>query len=103
MRKTEFDSLYLHQIEGKDMVREYYKYDEETNTDTVTPVTLEDGHVWSEAVLDALEHANWHDAREAFAHTIHILPQIYDTLELFGYHKLSKKLQKSVDQWDRYF
>lgn len=75
----------------------------EDETDESREVNLEDGHVWSEAVLDDLENANWHSAREAFAHTIHILPQIYETLETFGYHKLARKLQKSVDRWDTYF
>lgn len=66
-------------------------------------VTLSDGHIWSEAVFADMENANWHESMEAMTHIIHILPQIYETLELFGYHKLAKKLQKSVDRWDSYF
>lgn len=85
------------------MPREHYEFNEETLEDDVTEVTLEDGHLWSEVVLDDLEHANWHDQREALENLIHILPQIYETLELFGYHKLSRKLQKAVDRWDNYF
>lgn len=80
------------------MVRKDY-----SDNDEGTPVTLADGHVWADAVLNDLEHANWHEPREAFAHLIHILPQIYDTLELFGYNRLAKKLQKSVDKWNDYF
>jgi hypothetical protein len=67
------------------------------------PVTLADGHIWSEAVFNDMENANWHDPLEAFTQLIHILPQIHETLELFGYHKLARKLQKSVDKWDNYF
>lgn len=85
------------------MPRDHYIYNEETKEDDVIPVTLEDGHLWSEAVLDDLEHANWHDARAAFENLIHILPQIYETLEYFQYHKLSRKLQKAVDKFDTYF
>ena len=85
------------------MPRTLYDWDEDTQTDIERNVTLADGHDWSQAVLDDLENANWHDAHEAFENLIHILPQIYETIELFGYHKLSRKLQKAVDRWDQYF
>ena len=84
------------------MTRETYVYNEETKSDDVIEVTLADGHIWSEAVMDAMEHANWHEQREAFANLLHILPQIYETLEYFNYHKLSRKLQKAVDRLDQY-
>jgi hypothetical protein len=71
--------------------------------DNPIEVTIADGHAWAEVVLDDMENANWHTAREAFAHTIHILPQIYETLELFGYNRLAKKLLKSTEQWEKYF
>ena len=85
------------------MPREYFEFNEETQEDDSRLVTLEDGHAWSQAVLDDLENANWHTAREAFENLIHILPQIYETLEYFQYHKLARKLQKAVDQWDKHF
>jgi hypothetical protein len=85
------------------MVRQHYEWNEDTGEDEIIPVTLADGHVWSETVMDDLENANWHDQREAFENLLHILPQIYETLEYFNYHKLSRKLQKAVDKWDGYF
>ena len=85
------------------MTRVHYVYNEDTQQDEDVEVTLADGHLWSEAIFDALEHANWHDQRAAFENLIHILPQIYETLEYFNYHKLSRKLQKAVDKWDEYF
>ena len=85
------------------MTRTHYVYNEETQEDDIVEVTLADGHEWSEAVLDGLENANWHTERAAFENLIHILPQIYETIEFFGYHKLSRKLQKAVDKWDTYF
>lgn len=85
------------------MTRRAYVYNEETKEDDVVEVTLADGHLWSEATLDAMENANWHTPQEAFENLIHILPQIYETIELFGYHKLSRKLQKAVDKWDSHF
>lgn len=85
------------------MTRVHYEYDEDTQTDIEIPVTLADGHVWSEAVLDSIENLDKQDVRAALENLVHILPQIYETIELFGYHKLSRKLQKAVDRWDQYF
>jgi hypothetical protein len=66
------------------------------------PLTLEDGHDWSEDMFQRLENANWHEQLEALTPLIHILPQIYDTLEWFGYNRLARKLQKSVENWNKY-
>ena len=81
------------------MPREFY----ESLQDEPELVTLEDGWKWSQATLDDLENANWHIAREALEPLIRMLPEIYIVLETFNYHKLAKKLEKSVDRWDRYF
>ena len=85
------------------MPRKHYVFNEETQEDELIEVTLADGHIWSEAVLDAMENANWHSASEAFENLIHTLPQVYETIELFGYHKLARKLQKAVDRFDSHF
>ncbi len=85
------------------MVREHGEWNEDLKDDVFTPVTLADGHIWSEAIFNDMENANWHTQLEAFTPLIHILPQIYETLELFGYNRLARKLQKSVDSWDRHF
>lgn len=82
------------------MPREFYPVPLEDETELVT---LEDGWKWANAVLNDLENANWHDAREALQPLIWLLPEIYIVLETFGYHKLASKLQKSVDSWDTYF
>ena len=58
--------------------------------------TIADGHVWSEYIFDKWGQENWHSESVRFGNLIHVLPQIYETLELFGYHKLAKKLEKSV-------
>jgi len=58
--------------------------------------TLEDGHIWSDYVFDKWQEENGPQDLNTFKNLIHILPQIYETLELFGYHKLARKLEKSV-------
>ncbi len=60
--------------------------------------TLEDGHDWSEYVLEKWQEENREYEREIFGNLIHTLPQVYETLELFGYHKLARKLQKSISK-----
>lgn len=59
-------------------------------------ITLSDGHVWSEEVFARWESEGKQEQIQTFAHLVHIVPQIYETLELFGYHKLARKLEKSV-------
>lgn len=58
--------------------------------------TLEDGHAWSDYIFEKWEEEGKTGYKEDFAYLIHTLPQIYETIELFGYHRLAKKIQKSV-------
>ena len=86
------------------MPREFFndevEYDDEDGGELVT---LEDGYKWSKATLNDLENANWHTASEAFEPLIWLLPEIYQILESFNYHKVAKKLMKSTEKWDHYF
>lgn len=73
------------------------------DTDEYEKLYLSDGERWTEVVEDALENANWHNAREAFSPLLHILPEVYDALEQFGLHGLARKLDDSTNRWDYYF
>lgn len=61
-------------------------------------LTLENGHDWADDVLRRMDEADWSTQIDAFENLIHILPQIYETLEIFGYHKLSRKLLKASNR-----
>lgn len=56
--------------------------------------TLEDGHEWAEYVIEKWQREEW--LRDDLTNLIHTLPQVYDALELFGYHRLARKLHKAV-------
>lgn len=61
--------------------------------------TLEDGHSWSDYIFDKWREEGLEDQRVMLGHLIHILPQIYETLELFGYNRLARKLEKAVQDF----
>lgn len=84
------------------MPREFFP-ETATTKEEAELVTLEDGWKWSQAVLDDLENANWHSARQALEPLIRLLPEIYIILETFNYHKVARKLEKSTDKWEHYF
>ena len=73
------------------------------DSDEYKVLTLEDGTAWTEAVLDGLENANWHDQLEAFSPLFKLLPRVYERLEAFGQHKLAKQLEESTNKWGVYF
>lgn len=62
-------------------------------------VTLADGAIWSETVLDDMENANWHTERHVFEMLMMLLPDIYKAIN----PRLQKRLQKAVDAWDMEF
>lgn len=81
------------------MVRVAVIFDETLAEDYEKEVTLSDGVEWSDCVLNDMENANWHTQRKVFSPLIHLLPEIYKTLD----PKLKKRLQHAVDVWDTEF
>jgi len=75
------------------------EWDSVSGLDIEYPVSLGDGEVWSETVLNDLENANWHTARAAFLPLIELLPEIYLNLPT----DLRVRLQWAVDAWDNEF
>ena len=80
-----------------------YAREDENDEPVYTKLTLEDGSDWTDTVLDSLENANWHEALEAFEPLFKLLPEVYDALQVCGFHGLAQRLEKSTDKWDQYF